>query len=110
MCTTSRSPRPPDGFPAERRRVLDDLNLAMLFVDAAEVFVHDESTERRLTIDIRASSGLSPAATAALLCRLLHDRRIPSVEIVREDTRVRLHSDYLLPNAAWRLEVTAPVT
>lgn len=94
----------------ERRILLDDLNLHMLFVDTADVAVRDAPADRRhLDITIRAHGGLSPAATAALLCRLLHHRRIPSVEIDRDRDHVSLQCQYLLATGLWSLTVRAPV-
>jgi hypothetical protein len=108
----------PVAFPSERQRVLDDLNLSMLFLDTARVEAVTPpraspgrlgDIDRRLRLRVLARHPLTPAGTAALLCRVLHNRRIPSVEITRLGEGVRLRCAYLLPAGAWQLEITAPV-
>lgn len=115
ISVTDQSPNP--ALQAERQRVLDDLNLPMLFLETARVEdvtavdVRDprEGDDRRLRVRVLARRSLTPAATAALLCRLMHNRRIPSIEIDRIAEGVRLRCSYLLPTGPWRLDITAPI-
>jgi hypothetical protein len=105
----------------ERQRVLDDLNLSMLFLETAHVEAMPPTPEaedrddpsgdacRRLRLRVLARLPLTPADTAALLCRVLHNRRIPSIEIDRIAEGVRLRCSYLLPAGSWRLDITAPI-
>ncbi|MET0862500.1 MAG: hypothetical protein ABW091_15900 [Microbacterium sp.] len=108
---------PTDSIVTERQSVLDDLNLSMLFlgtahveaIPAGELEDADEGALRRLGLRVLARSPLSPAMTAALLCRVLHNRRIPGVEIDRIADGVRLRCAYLLPTGRWRLDIVAPI-
>lgn len=115
---TDSSPAP--SLVLERQRVLDDLNLSMLFLETAQIetiapgaeLEEDASSAdvgRRLRVRLRTRSPLTPAATAALLCRFLHNHRIPGVEIDRVAEGVRLRCAYLLPSGRWRLDVIAPI-
>jgi hypothetical protein len=98
---------PAEHVAVERRRVLDDLNLSMLFVDAASIDVPECSDGRRhLPVAVRTAHGMPSASAAALLCRLLHHRRIPSIEIDLANGLVRARCRYLLPGAPWSLAVT----
>lgn len=106
---------------AERQSVLDDLNLPMLFLESARVVTvgDDESADasdagsveppRRIRLRVLSRTPLTPATTAALLCRVLHNHRIPGVEIDRVAEGVRLRCAYLLPTGRWRLDITAPI-
>jgi hypothetical protein len=97
-----------DRISRERRLILDDLNLGMLFIDAAEIeIVDDTDIDRRLTVCVHAPADLSPTDMAALLCRFLHHRRIPSVEIERAHDRVHLRCRYELPASDWGIDVMA---
>lgn len=109
---------------AERQAVLDDLNLAMLFIDSARV---DPSSDpdgtdktdvareaeltdddpRRVRLRLVTHSPLSPADTAALLCRILHNLRIASLRITRMTEGLHLTCQYRLPGGVWTLEIRA---
>jgi hypothetical protein len=98
---------PAEHIALERRRVLDDLNLSMLFVDAASIEVPECSDGRRhLAVSVRVVHTMPSASAAALVCRLLHHRRIPSIEIDQATGLVRARCRYLLPGAPWSLVVT----
>jgi hypothetical protein len=107
----------PHALRIEGQQVLDDLNLPMLFLETARVEavpsvkVGDPPAHevRSLRIRVLARRSLTPANTAALLCRVLHNHRIPSVEIDRIAEGVRLRCSYLLPTGSWRLDITAPI-
>jgi hypothetical protein len=110
-----------DSVLAERQSLLDDLNLPMLFLESARVVsVADDDVPdatdagsadppRRLRLRVLAHAPLTPATTAALLCRVLHNNRIPGVEIDRVVDGVRLRCFYFLPTGRWRLDITAPI-
>ncbi|MFD1712875.1 hypothetical protein ACFSBZ_00175 [Amnibacterium flavum] len=109
----------PDKNASARRAVLDDLNLAMLFIDSgrieheADLVVDGEQADtgsRHLRVRITAYERLTPATTAALLCRILHNLRIPGVTIDRVPGGVRMRCRYLLPTGAWNLEIFAPLS
>lgn len=111
-------PPPTDQLRSERQRVLDDLNLSMLFLETARIETElaaedlDDASAgggRQLRVRVLSSGSLTPAQTAALLCRVLHNRRIPSVEIDRIAAGVRLRCFYLLPAGRWRLDIFAPI-
>ncbi|MET0297563.1 MAG: hypothetical protein ABW091_10330 [Microbacterium sp.] len=119
--TSVIEPSPTHPLQAERQRVLDDLNLSMLFLETARVDtaptvegaedVDDRWSDaaRRLHVRVLARRPLTPAATAALLCRVLHNRRIPGIEIDHIAEGVRLRCAYLLPSGRWRIDITAPL-
>jgi hypothetical protein len=120
MTYVTDPPRTP-ALDIERQRVLDDLNLSMLFLETAHVETVPATTDgddiddpfadagRRLRLRVLARRPLTPAGTAALLCRVLHNRRIPGIEIDRIAEGVRLRCSYLLPTGRWRLDITAPI-
>lgn len=121
--TSLTDPALPPFLVRERQRVLDDLNLAMLFLETARVETIPPNelddpddpddqladAERRLRLRVLSRRPLTPAGTAALLCRVLHNRRIPHVAIDRIADGVRLRCPYLLPTGRWRLDITAPI-
>jgi hypothetical protein len=116
-------PTLPPSLVHERQRVLDDLNLSMLFLETARVETIPSNeiddpddlddrlvdAERRLRLRVLSRRPLTPAGTAALLCRVLHNRRIPHVAIDRIAGGVRLRCPYLLPTGRWRLDIAAPI-
>jgi hypothetical protein len=121
--TSPNDPFCPPSLVAERQSVLDDLNLSMLFLETARVETIPSSEpddpadpddpladgERRLRLRVLSRRPLTPAGTAALLCRVLHNRRIPHITIDRIADGVRLRCSYLLPTGRWRLDITAPI-
>ena len=95
----------------ERQAVLDDLSLAMLFLDAGSVTLEpdlDAADPRVVRARIVTHDSISPVRAAAMLCRLLHNMRVPGVRIERDPTGVRLLCDYVVPSGVWKLELFAP--
>jgi hypothetical protein len=121
--TSLKDPCAPSSLALERQSVLDDLNLSMLFLETARVETIPSSelddpadpddqladAGRRLRLRVLSRRPLTPAGTAALLCRVLHNRRIPHIAIDRIADGVRLRCSYLLPTGRWRLDITAPI-
>jgi len=98
--------------PAEQRRsVIEDLNLAMLFLDAGAVVIQPDddspgigTKSRRISAAIETMH--SAPAAAALLCRVLHNTLVDAVHITRDAQSVRLECDYPSRSGVWTLELT----
>lgn len=93
---------------AQRRSVIEELNLAMLFLDAGAVVIQPDdgsgSQLRRISAAIETEHA-APAA-AALLCRVLHNTLVSTVRITRDGQSVRLECRYPARSGDWTLELT----